>query len=102
MSKHTGKAMLRVKYALDHHANVLKPVFESLLYALAGSGKMYRFGSRLGGANSNYIKLDDGRIFHLKGILRPDPGIEVRARVTYPVIVKLKDERDVLRWVASL
>lgn len=102
MSKLQHKAwMLRVRYALDHHANVLKPVAESLLYSLAGSGLVHSFGSWRGGANSNYIDIA-GRRFFLYGVLRPDPGIEVRARVRGPVLVKLANERDVLRWVASL
>jgi hypothetical protein len=93
--------MARVKYALDHHAAVLMPVVDSLLYSLAEKGIMHRFGSRLGGANSNYLDVP-GRRFHFKGIIRPVPGVEVRERVRGPVLVKLQNERDVLRWVASL
>jgi hypothetical protein len=96
------RAMLRVKYALEHHGSPLKPIFETLLYALAGSGFSHSWGSRRGGANSNYILLGDGRKFYLYGVLRPDPGIEVRKRVRGPVLVKLENEREVLRWVASL
>lgn len=101
MSKQMGRAMLRVKYALDHHASVLKPVFEALQYALDGSGVPHAFGSRLGGPNSNFIQLASRR-FYLYGVVRSDPGIEIRSRVRGPVLAKLRNERDVVRWVATL
>jgi hypothetical protein len=91
----------RVKYALDHHADVLRPITDALLYSLAGSGIAHSFGSRRGGTNSNYLDVS-GERYYLKGVVRPDPGIEVRASVLGPVLVKLKNERDVIRWVASL
>jgi hypothetical protein len=97
----SAKSMLRVKYALDHHAAPLKPLFTALQFALDGSGLPHSFGSRLGGANSNFLNVS-GRVYFLKGILRPELGIEIRERVHGPVIGKLKNERDVIRFVEKL
>jgi hypothetical protein len=94
-------ASLRVRYALDHHAQVLKPLFEGLQHALDFSGVMQSFGSRLGGANSNYFDTPQRR-YHIKGIVRPTPGIEVRYSPRGPVVVKLKNERDAIRFVEGL
>jgi len=99
-------ASLKVKYALDHHAKPLKPLYLSLLVALAGSGKTHCWQHWREGANSNYIVVKEGtfpRFYYLRGVLKPEPVIEIRrGTVRGPALLKLTNERDCVRWVESL
>lgn len=86
--------MARTWYALNHHASPLKEPFCVLLGIASSKGFLWK--SWKGGQNSNYFYRADRKYF-LKGILRPDPGIEIRRMVRGPVIAKVKNERDAWR-----
>jgi hypothetical protein len=95
-------AVLKVQYALEHHAKPLKPIFEALQYALDYNNKFYhRILSARGGMNSNYIELSNGRYFIIRGRLSPKPYISVREGCTSNEI-KLFNARDAVRFVSSL
>lgn len=100
-----SSTLLRTKFALEHHAKPLKAVADALLYALAGSGLAYRFGSSRGGANSWYVYVmtDQGKkCFHLRSRQHPW-RIDVKLNpYKDPVFASLHNERDVIRFVGSL
>jgi hypothetical protein len=91
--------MARVWHALDHHAHPLFPIWVRLLGIFASKGFYWK--SWKGGQNSNYF-YKDGVKYFVKGILRPDPGLEVRRKKNGPVIVKLTSDRDVWRFGDTL
>ena len=106
MNKKNQTASLRTMYALDHHGKVFKPIALALQNALDYSGVMHSAGSRLGGANSNYINVignrSGGRFrFYLRAVLT-NKSIEIRARARGKVLYELKNQRDVLRFVKYL
>lgn len=103
--KRNWSPLVRTQFALDHHARKLKPIADTLLYALAGSGLAYRFNTMLGGPNSWYIDVmtDKGkRRFHLRSRQHPW-RIDVKLHPHRdPVIARLESQRDVLRFVTRL
>ena len=63
---------------------------------------MHCWGHWNKGANSNYIIVEE-KVFYVKGILRPELGIEIRRNTMRgPALLKLTNERDCVRWVESL
>jgi len=60
-----------------------------------------KWGTRRGGANSNYIVMPDGRRFYFKGILRPDLGIEVRTKIQSPAFTKFTTRSQIWAWVEN-
>jgi hypothetical protein len=101
MSKKAKTAALRVAYALDHHAKPLKPLVDTLRTALDESGVLHVFGHWSTGNNSNYIKLANRRVY-IRGVLKPVPKIEVLDKCRGQAVYEMFNERDVLRFVASL
>jgi hypothetical protein len=92
---------MKVEYALDHHARTLKPLVQMLRSALDGSGVMHAMRHWSTGANSNYIQLA-GRRVYLRGIVWPTPKIEVLDKCRGRVVLELRNERDIIRFVATL
>jgi len=98
------RALLKVQYALNHHAKPLRPVVDALLYALSASGYAVRWDSVRGGNNSWYFDVDTGqgvRRFHVR--FRKHPWrLDVKRTPLSQAFASLTNERDVARFVGSL
>ena len=106
MNAKNQTASLRTMYALDHHGKAFKPLASALQHALDYSGVMHSVGSRYGGANSNYLNIIGGKTgnrlrVYLRAVIA-SKSIEVRSRARGPVVMTLKTQRDVLRFVKWL
>lgn len=96
-------ACLKTQYALAHHAQPLQPIFQAFQSALDWSGILHSIQSERGGANSNFLYLQDGRKFILRGRLIPGlkPYIQIRDYQTGQETT-LYTERDAIRFVETL
>jgi hypothetical protein len=97
------RALVRVRYALSHHAQEIAPLKSTLQDCLDWSGIFHRIDSAKGGGNSNKLVLYDGREYFLRGRLWPAqrPFISIRKRGTSKEI-RCYTERDIIRFVESL
>jgi hypothetical protein len=97
------RALVKVRYAVTHHAQPLAPLKSTLQDCLDWSGIMHRIDSTMGGQNSNKVVLEDGREFYLRGRMHSGlkPFISLTERGTN-IEVRCYNERDVIRWVESL
>ena len=97
------RALVKVRYALSHHAQEIAPLKSSLQDCLDWSGIFHRIDSDKGGNNSNKLVLYDGREFYLRGRMQAGlkPFISVRKRGSNKEI-RLYTERDVIRFVEDL
>jgi hypothetical protein len=96
-------ACLKTQYALNHHAQALMPIFQAFQNALDWSGLLHTIQSERGGANSNFLYLQDGRKFILRGRMHNGlkPFIEIRDYQTGQE-TKLYTDRDAIRFVEAL
>ena len=91
----------KTNWIVLHHGRDLEPLYNRLVLELIANDTPGHWDSWRGGNNSNFIRMDDGRTFYLRGN-QSNHSIEIRHRAKGPVVLTLSTRMEVKRWVESL